>query len=65
MPENETIRILPAAGVTLALSESYTAGEKDYTALVSKMKDAALKLFTSVATILKWASLPARWRNRA
>ena len=43
MPENETIRILPAAGVTLALSESYTAAEKDYTALGSKMKDAGIE----------------------
>ena len=34
---------LEGAGVTLALSESFTAGEKDYTALVSKMKDAGVE----------------------
>jgi len=33
---------LEAAGFPVALSESFTAGEKDYTALVSKMKDAGV-----------------------
>ena len=37
---DETRKALNAAGVTEALNESYTAGEKDYTALVSKMKAA-------------------------
>ena len=39
---DETRKALNAAGVTEALNESYTAGEKDYTALVSKMKDAGI-----------------------
>jgi len=34
---------LEAASFPVALSESYTAGEKDYTALVSKMKDAGVE----------------------
>jgi branched-chain amino acid transport system substrate-binding protein len=34
---------LKAAGFEVALSESFTAGEKDYTALVSKMKDAGVE----------------------
>lgn len=33
---------LAAAGFKVTLSESFTAGEKDYTALVSKMKDAGV-----------------------
>jgi len=40
---DETRKGLEAGGVKLALSESYTAGEKDYTALVSKMKDAGVE----------------------
>ena len=39
---DETRKALNAAGVTEAMNESYTAGEKDYTALVSKMKDAGI-----------------------
>ena len=37
---DETRKSLEAAGVTPAVVESYTAGEKDYTALVSKLKQA-------------------------
>ena len=40
---DETRKALNAAGQTEALNESYTAGEKDYTALVSKMKDAGIE----------------------
>ena len=39
---DETRKSLNAAGQTETLNESYTAGEKDYTALVSKMKDAGI-----------------------
>jgi branched-chain amino acid transport system substrate-binding protein len=39
---DETRKALNAAGVKEVLDESYTAGEKDYTALVSKMKDAGI-----------------------
>jgi branched-chain amino acid transport system substrate-binding protein len=39
---DETRKALNAAGVKEAMNESYTAGEKDYTALVSKMKEAAI-----------------------
>ena len=39
---DETRKALNAAGMTEAMNESYTAGEKDYTALVSKMKDAGI-----------------------
>jgi len=39
---DETRKSLNAAGQTEAMNESYTAGEKDYTALVSKMKDAGI-----------------------
>jgi branched-chain amino acid transport system substrate-binding protein len=38
-----TRKELAAAGFTVTLSESFTAGEKDYTALVSKMKDAGVE----------------------
>jgi branched-chain amino acid transport system substrate-binding protein len=41
---DETRKALNAAGVTEAMNESYTAGEKDYTALVSKMKDAGIEV---------------------
>jgi len=40
---DETRKGLEAANFPVALSESYTAGEKDYTALVSKMKDAGVE----------------------
>ncbi len=40
---DETRKALNAAGFEVALNESYTAGEKDYTALVSKMKDAGVE----------------------
>jgi len=40
---DETRKALNGAGVTEALNEAYTAGEKDYTALVSKMKDAGIE----------------------
>lgn len=39
---DQTRKFLNAAGVTEALNESYTAGEKDYTALVSKLKEAGV-----------------------
>jgi branched-chain amino acid transport system substrate-binding protein len=39
---DETRKAMNAAGMTEAMNESYTAGEKDYTALVSKMKDAGI-----------------------
>jgi branched-chain amino acid transport system substrate-binding protein len=39
---DETRKALNAAGVKETMNESYTAGEKDYTALVSKMKEAAI-----------------------
>ena len=38
-----TRKELAAANFEVALSESFTAGEKDYTALVSKMKDAGVE----------------------
>jgi branched-chain amino acid transport system substrate-binding protein len=37
---NETKKALNAAGVTEAMKESYTQGDKDFTALVSRMKAA-------------------------
>lgn len=39
---DETRKALNAAGVKEVLNEAYTAGEKDYTALVSKLKDAGI-----------------------
>src|SRR4029079_13952721 len=39
---DETRKALNAAGVKEVLDESYTAGEKDYTALVSKLKEAGV-----------------------
>jgi len=39
---DETKKALNAAGVTEAMYEAYTAGEKDYTALVSKLKEAGI-----------------------
>src|SRR5262245_45645325 len=39
---DETRKALNAAGVKETLNESYTAGEKDYTALVSKLKEAGI-----------------------
>ncbi|MFT3986961.1 branched-chain amino acid ABC transporter substrate-binding protein [Aestuariivirga sp.] len=39
---DETRKALNAAGVKEVMDESYTAGEKDYTALVSKMKEAGI-----------------------
>jgi branched-chain amino acid transport system substrate-binding protein len=39
---DETRKNLNAAGVKEAMDESYTAGEKDYTALVSKLKEGAI-----------------------
>ncbi|MBP0614309.1 branched-chain amino acid ABC transporter substrate-binding protein [Jiella mangrovi] len=41
---NETEKNLKADGMEPALVESYTAGEKDYTALVTKMKQAGIDL---------------------
>ncbi len=41
---DETQKTYEAAGKTPALVESYTAGEKDYTALVTKMKEAQIDL---------------------
>lgn len=40
---DETRKAFNAAGGKEVLDESYTAGEKDYTALVSKMKDAGVE----------------------
>jgi branched-chain amino acid transport system substrate-binding protein len=40
---DETRKGLEAASFPVVLSESFTAGEKDYTALVSKMKDAGVE----------------------
>lgn len=37
---DETKKALNAAGMTEAMYEAYTAGEKDYTALVTKLKEA-------------------------
>jgi branched-chain amino acid transport system substrate-binding protein len=39
---DETRKSLNAAGMKETMNEAYTAGEKDYTALVSKMKDAGI-----------------------
>ncbi|HRF08335.1 MAG TPA: branched-chain amino acid ABC transporter substrate-binding protein [Xanthobacteraceae bacterium] len=39
---NETKKALNAAGVTEAMKESYTQGDKDFTALVSRMKAAGI-----------------------
>ena len=39
---DETRAVYNAAGGKEVMNESYTAGEKDYTALVSKMKDAGI-----------------------
>ena len=39
---DETRKALNAAGGKETVNESYTAGEKDYTALVSKLKEAAI-----------------------
>jgi branched-chain amino acid transport system substrate-binding protein len=41
---DETRKSLNAAGVTEDLNESYNAGEKDYSALVSKLKDAGIEV---------------------
>jgi branched-chain amino acid transport system substrate-binding protein len=41
---DETKKALNAAGVKEKMYEAYTAGEKDYTALVSKMKQAAIDI---------------------
>ncbi|MEC5291312.1 branched-chain amino acid ABC transporter substrate-binding protein [Aurantimonas sp. C2-6-R+9] len=41
---DETQKTYEAAGKTPVLVESYTAGEKDYTALVTKMKEAGVGL---------------------
>ena len=40
---DETRKAMNAAGLTEALNESINAGEKDYSALVSKMKDAGVE----------------------
>ena len=42
---DETRRALNDAGVREAMYEAYTAGEKDYSALVSKMKQAGVDVF--------------------
>jgi branched-chain amino acid transport system substrate-binding protein len=41
----ETKKYMNAAGLTEAMYEAYTAGEKDYSALVSKMKAAGIDAF--------------------
>ena len=42
---DETKKNMNAAGVTEAMYEAYTAGEKDYSAVVSKMKAAGIDAF--------------------
>ena len=42
---DETRKRLHSRGVTEAMYEAYTAGEKDYTAIVSKMKAAGIDAF--------------------
>ncbi len=42
---DETKKQLNKRGITEAMYEAYTAGEKDYSALVSKMKGAGVNLF--------------------
>ena len=42
---DETRKRLHGRGVTEAMYEAYTAGEKDYTAIVSKMKAAGIDVF--------------------
>jgi len=42
---DETKKQLNARGKTEGMYEAYTAGEKDYSALVSKMKEAGIKAF--------------------
>jgi len=39
---DETKKVLNAAGITELLYEAYTAGEKDYSALVSKLKESTI-----------------------
>lgn len=39
---DETKKVLNAAGVTESMYEAFTAGEKDYSALVSKLKDSTI-----------------------
>ena len=39
---DETKKVLNAAGITETLYEAYTAGEKDYSALVSKLKESTV-----------------------
>jgi len=41
---DETQKAMEAAGKTTDMVESYTAGEKDYTALVSKLKQAGIEV---------------------
>ncbi|MDR3221016.1 MAG: branched-chain amino acid ABC transporter substrate-binding protein [Candidatus Accumulibacter sp.] len=58
---DETAKAMEAKGVKLALRESITAGEKDYSGLVSKMKSAGVEVMvyggyhTEVALILRQA----------
>ncbi len=42
---DETKKALNGAGISEAMYEAYTAGEKDYSALVSKMKQAGVDVF--------------------
>ncbi len=42
---DETKKALNSAGISEAMYEAYTAGEKDYSALVSKMKQAGVDVF--------------------
>jgi branched-chain amino acid transport system substrate-binding protein len=42
---DETKKALNGAGISEAMYEAYTAGEKDYSALVSKMKQAKVDVF--------------------
>src|SRR5262249_62242789 len=58
---DETAKRLHALGITEALRESYNAGEKDYTALVTRLKQAKADLVyiggyhTEVGLILRQA----------
>jgi branched-chain amino acid transport system substrate-binding protein len=52
---DETRKNMKKNGLKAALYEAYTAGEKDYSALVSKLKSKKLMYFTLVVTTLKQA----------
>ena len=63
---DETQKAMEAAGKKADLYEAYTAGEQDYTALVTKLKAAKASTSSmSAATTPKPASSNARWSSRA